>query len=180
MAFLGLIDREKAGQQRRARALCETMTRLARQPAFFGAHGVPDSLQGRLELVMLHAALLLMRLRDDPAQAQLAQMFVDRLFKSFDEGLREAGVGDLTVPKSMRRIAGRFYDRLQAYEGPARNGQIDELAPLLQALFWADAPSVYAQSLARYAVLAFEQIRASPAEQLHELSCWPPAPLQQH
>lgn len=179
MAFFGLIDREKAAQQRLARALCETISRLARQPGFFGAHAVPDSLQGRLELVTLHAVLLMIRLQTEPAQAKLAQLFVDRLFKSFDEGLREAGVGDLTVPKSMRRIAGRFYSRLQAYEGPVLSGQIDELAEVLQAQIWADTPSPYAAALARYAVTALERLRASPADQLQELGCWPSAPPQQ-
>ncbi|MEZ6021914.1 MAG: ubiquinol-cytochrome C chaperone family protein [Hyphomonadaceae bacterium] len=45
----------------------------------------------------------------------MAQAFTDTLFRFFDAGLREAGVGDLTVPKRMHKLAASFYGRLNAY-----------------------------------------------------------------
>ncbi len=178
MAFFGLIGRGRRLQTRKAQAWCDTITRVARQPGFYGAQAVPDSLMGRLELMTLHAALLLIRLRAEPDQALVTQLFVDRLFKSFDEGLREAGVGDLTVPKSMRRIAGRFYGQLKAIEAALALGEVDALAKVLQTQLGADLPYTFAQPLAQYALTAIEQLSARPIEQVHELACWPPPPLQ--
>lgn len=176
MAFVWLFDREKMRLQRRARDLCAAITRVARQPEFYGASAVPDTLNGRLELLMLHAALVMLRLQAQPEEAGFSQIFVDRVFKSFDEGLREAGVGDLTVPKSMRRIAGRFYERLQAYQAALAPGHLDGLTDALQANIWRGAPSVFAQPLALYAQAALAHLQDNPTAQMHEFSCWPPIP----
>jgi cytochrome b pre-mRNA-processing protein 3 len=67
-------------------------------------------------LVIAHAAVVVLRLRRDPVDAGLAQEFIDAFFKYLDASLREAGVGDLTVPKRMKKLAGGFYGRLKAYE----------------------------------------------------------------
>src|SRR5215468_8450350 len=89
---------------RDADLLLSTVTQIARQPQFFGAGRAPDTLQGRLEMMTLHASLAFIRLGADAGAAPLAQVFADKLFRQFDAGLREASVGDLSVPKKMRRI----------------------------------------------------------------------------
>jgi cytochrome b pre-mRNA-processing protein 3 len=62
----------------------------------------------------LFGSLAMIRLQADASATPLAQRFADRLFRLFDAGLREAGVGDLSVPKRIRGLAGAFYGRLQA------------------------------------------------------------------
>lgn len=99
-----------------ARALLDGVVCISRRPGFFGADRLADSFEARLELVMAHAAIVLLRLRRDPAEEALAQAFIDAFFKYLDASLREAGVGDLTVPKRMKKLAGGFYGRLKAYE----------------------------------------------------------------
>ena len=98
-----------------AQRLLEAVARESRRPEFYGPGRVPDTLQGRFELLTLHAALALVRLKASPEAQKLAQNFTDLLFRHIDAGLREAGVGDLTVPKRMRKLAGDFYGRLEAY-----------------------------------------------------------------
>src|SRR3954454_16241388 len=73
----------------------------ARDPWFFGPLGVPDSLDGRFDLVGLHVALLIRRLRrdPDPRGAVLAQAVFDAMFADMDINLREMGVSDLAVGK---------------------------------------------------------------------------------
>jgi len=89
----------------------------ARQPAFFTALGVPDTLDGRFELVCLHAFLYLHRLKGERAPAaELGQRFFDTMFADFDRSLREIGTGDLGVGRQIRRMAEAFYGRVRAYE----------------------------------------------------------------
>jgi cytochrome b pre-mRNA-processing protein 3 len=180
MAFWGLFGQRDAALRREAAGLCRTITRVARQPGFYGPHGVPDSLPGRLELLILHGILVLLRLRTEPADAHLAQLFVDRLFKSFDEGLREAGIGDLSVPKSMRRIAARFYARLKEYEPALAAPNASMLAQALQRHVWDGAITAYGEPLAQYALQALEQLQARPAQLIQELQTWPAAPVPPH
>jgi cytochrome b pre-mRNA-processing protein 3 len=87
----------------------------SRRPAFFGETRISDTLEGRFELMTVNAALALIRLKAEPEADRLAQEFADLFFRSIDAGLREAAVGDLSVPKKMRRLAGDFYGRLNAY-----------------------------------------------------------------
>src|SRR4051795_13607666 len=89
----------------------------ARQPGFFLYCGVPDTLDGRFELICLHAFLYLHRLKEDRPQATpFCQSFFDRMFADFDRSLREMGVGDLSVGKHVKRMVRAFYGRILSYE----------------------------------------------------------------
>ncbi len=98
-----------------AALLLAAVVSASRRAGFYGVGKVPDTLEGRFELLTLHASLALARLKQTPEAEPLAQAFTDKLFRHIDSGLREAGVGDLIVPKRMRRLAGDFYGRLVAY-----------------------------------------------------------------
>ena len=89
----------------------------ARQPGFFTDAGVPDTIDGRFELISLHAFLYLQRLkRERPGSAALGQRFFDVMFLDFDRALREMGTGDLSVSREIKRMAEAFYGRIAAYE----------------------------------------------------------------
>jgi cytochrome b pre-mRNA-processing protein 3 len=79
--------------------------------------GVPDTVMGRFEALTLHAALMLSHLKTLPPPADsLAQELVDRFFSELDAALREVGIGDVSVPKKIKKLAQAFYGRAQAYE----------------------------------------------------------------
>jgi cytochrome b pre-mRNA-processing protein 3 len=89
----------------------------ARAPALYSAMGVPDTVMGRFEALALHVALVLRRIRSLPAPADsLAQELVDRFFADLDSALREIGIGDVSVPKKVKKLGQAFYGRAQAYE----------------------------------------------------------------
>ena len=89
----------------------------ARQPAFYTTLGVPDSFDGRFELLVLHAQLVLRRLRAEGKDgADLAQRLFDILTGHFDEALRAIGVGDMGVGKRIKVMTSAFYGRLSAYD----------------------------------------------------------------
>lgn len=95
-----------------ARRLCAILMAQARTTAFFTRFCVPDTIDGRFDLVALHAWLMLEPLAGDPA---LAQALVNEIFVHFDETLRDLGTGDIGMNRRLKTLADAFYGRLQAY-----------------------------------------------------------------
>ncbi len=94
----------------------------AREPIFYRDLGVPDTVNGRFDLLLLHLWLLLRRLRTVQGATELSQALFDRFCEDMDDNLREMGVGDQTVPKRMRAFGEAFYGRVQAYDQAIEGG----------------------------------------------------------
>ena len=88
----------------------------AREPLFYRDLGVPDTVNGRFDLLVLHLWMVLRRLKPIPGGAGLSQTLFDRFCDDMDANLREMGVGDLTVPKRMQAFGEAFYGRAAAYD----------------------------------------------------------------
>jgi len=115
--FGRLFKRKDEAVSAAAAALNLRIVEAARRPGLFADFGVPDSLDGRYEMVCLHAHLVLRRLKaEHAATAELAQALFDRMFLELDQGLREAGVGDLGVSRRIKQMATGFYGRIAAYD----------------------------------------------------------------
>src|SRR5215475_2048101 len=100
-------------------SLYGTIVAQARAPAFYQIYGVPDTANGRLEMIILHSVLLLRRLGAElqpGAGPDLGQAIFDLFCRDMDANLREMGVGDVSVPRAMRQIGEAFYGRQAAYE----------------------------------------------------------------
>ena len=87
----------------------------ARAKALYQRFGVPDTVNGRVEMILLHLVLLLRRLNEEPDGAPLGQAVFDLFCQDMDDNLREMAVGDLAVPREMQRIGQAFYGRQGAY-----------------------------------------------------------------
>jgi len=98
-----------------AGALYEQIVAQSRRPEFYLEGGVADSLDGRFDLMSLHVFLVLRRLKEE-GQGKLSQALFDTFFHNLDVGLREMGVGDLSVGKKIRQMAEAFYGRVAAYD----------------------------------------------------------------
>jgi cytochrome b pre-mRNA-processing protein 3 len=110
-----------------AAALYAATVSQARQLDFYAAGGVPDSVDGRFEMIVLHSYLVLSRLRQaGEAGRELAQSLVDAIFADLDASLREMGAGDLGVGKRVKRMATAFYGRVSAYEEGEATGTMGE------------------------------------------------------
>lgn len=97
-------------------ALYGAIVAQARAPALYRTFGVPDTLEGRLEMLILHLSLVLDRLAaGEAAMRTLGQGVFDLFCQDMDDQMREMGVGDLAVPKRMRRLGDAFYGRQAAY-----------------------------------------------------------------
>jgi cytochrome b pre-mRNA-processing protein 3 len=102
----------------------------AREPLFYRDLAVPDTVNGRFDLLVLHLWMVLRRLRAVAAGAELSQALFDRFCDDMDANLREMGVGDITVPKRMQAFGEAFYGRMAAYDQASTAGA----EPLAQAL----------------------------------------------
>ena len=111
-----------------ARSLYEAVVAQSRRPDFYLRAGVPDTLDGRFDLLALHVFLVLHRLRaSGAATADLAQTLFDLMFEDMDRSLRELGVGDMSVGRKVKTMAKALYGRIAAYEpGLADAAQMDE------------------------------------------------------
>jgi cytochrome b pre-mRNA-processing protein 3 len=141
----------------------------SRLPVFYSHYAVPDTVEGRLDMIMLHALLLLLyRMRGEESALQaIGQRVFDRFCADMDDNLREMGVGDLAVPKVMQRIASAFYGRAKVYEA-ALAGDGDLVAALRRNIY---APTQgeaaqAAERLAGYVRAAVAHLRQIGAQDL--------------
>jgi len=158
-------------------SLYGTIVAQARQPAFYQSFGVPDTVNGRLEMILLHVVLLLRRLEAEPEDAKLrplGQALFDHFCQDMDANLREMGVGDLAVPRSMRRIGQAFYGRQAAYL--AALGHPQALAEVLTRNVLEGRPG--AERLVHYVGEAVRALAARNAAALRRGDCGFPDPAQ--
>ena len=148
----------------------------ARQNAFYVELGCPDTPEGRFELYSLHVALLLARLKGQgAAAAETAQALFDAFVRSLDDALRELGVGDLVVPKRMKKIGAAFYGRARSYEQAlGRLPDVTELHALLERTLGEALGQGERARLADYVIRAAQALAAQPlAELLEGRAQWP-------
>lgn len=157
-----------------AEELLAGLTRASRRPGFFVPGRIPDTLNGRFELLTLHAVLALRRLQRVKEEARFTQLFTDLLFRHLDAGLREAGVGDLSVPKRMHKLAGDFYGRLGAYDRALAEGRAALEAALTRNALAGAAD--FAGPLADYVEKAVARLDAAPVQGLLSRDAWPEPP----
>jgi cytochrome b pre-mRNA-processing protein 3 len=161
-----------------------TIVAQARRPVFYLEFGVPDTAEGRFDILVLHLALFCHRLaresgeaerdghgvRQHPSQAlnhSLSQGVFDLFCRDMDHSLREMGVGDLTVPKKMHKLGEAFYGRLKAYERALAAPRDDELASALaRNVLGQAAISACALRLAAYVRAAADKLDTVPAADL--------------
>jgi cytochrome b pre-mRNA-processing protein 3 len=122
LRFLSARDRDKAGLARKAAALYAAAVARAREPAFYTALGVPDTVDGRFELIVLHMHLICRRLRGTAEGTALAQAVFDAMFRDMDRNLREMGVGDPSMPRRVKAMIEAYYGRAQAYDAALGEG----------------------------------------------------------
>jgi len=131
----------------------EIMAR-SRQPEFYRDLGVADTIDGRFEMVTLHAAIAVRLLgRSPPPGPEVARDLTDSLFHHFEIALRESGVSDIAVPKRMKKLAQSYLGRAQAYAAALDGPDPDLLgAALARNVFLVESPNdaPAARKLARY------------------------------
>jgi cytochrome b pre-mRNA-processing protein 3 len=140
----------------------------ARRPSLYEALGVPDRIDGRFELLSLHAGLVLRRLAALGGLADaIAQDLVNGVFAHFDDTLREMGMSDIAVAKRLKAMASAFYGRNAAYAAALDNGSsVDLAAALARNVYGATGQDFgpKAKALAHYVASADAALATIPID----------------
>ena len=140
----------------------------ARQPAFYANWDVPDTPLGRFEMLSVHLFLFLERARgaSEPLSA-LAQDVTDEFFKDVEHSLRELGIGDMGVPKRMKKLARMFYGRAEAYRQALAASDEPALAAALARNVWPERETTpHGADLAAYVSRSLPHLAAQPEAEL--------------
>lgn len=118
MGIAEMLGLRAPGEAQAAGALYAAIVAQAREPGFFSALGVPDTLDGRFETVVLHVFLVAQRLKSEPSKAAagLARALLESFVTDMDRSLREMGAADLGVGRRVTAMAEGLYGRVKAYE----------------------------------------------------------------
>ena len=147
----------------------------AREPLFYRDLGVPDTVNGRFDLLLLHLWMVLRHLRDLPGGVELSQALFDHFCADMDANLREMAVGDLTVPKKMQKLGEAFYGRAAAYD-MALSDNAEALAQAINRNVLDSAQIDNARRLAAYVQAALDSL--ADASDAGRLAVWKfPMPL---
>ncbi len=161
--LLKRIFKRKAAPEPHARVYAEIVAQ-ARQPWPYEALRVPDTLDGRFDMLILHAFLVFDRLRAGDVEAHaFSQAVFDEMFRNLDHTLREMGVGDLSVGKRIRKMGEIFYGRSATYEAALRDSERSVLADALSRnVFAGSPPPGSAAALADYVVRQRRFLESQP------------------
>lgn len=132
----GRADAEKA------RALYEAVVARGRDPDWYQAGGVPDTIDGRFDMIAAVLSLVLIRLERDPAAAVTSARVTERFVDDMDGQLRQIGIGDVIVGKHIGRMMGMLGGRLGAYRDGLAAGDLKPA--LVRNLYRGDAPDAAA------------------------------------
>jgi cytochrome b pre-mRNA-processing protein 3 len=140
--------------KKKARSLYDRAEAQGRLPVFYADLGVPDTVDGRFEMIALNCYILMHRLQAT-GDKKLSQKLFDAFFKHMDVSLREMGIGDLGVPKHMKRMMQGFNGRANHYEEAIKNSNREELKKALQQNVYGTVDNiqkVHLETMADYVV----------------------------
>ena len=146
-----------------------TVVAAARDPRLYAQPGLPDTLDGRFEALILHAHALIAALQTHGAQGRaVAQEVFDFMLADIEAGMPEQGTGDQVVPKRLKKITRAFYGQAKRIdEWWDARGDETELATILRANV-ADLSEEGAGSFAAHLSGCHRRLRSLPFERLLE------------
>jgi cytochrome b pre-mRNA-processing protein 3 len=150
-----------------ADAIYASAVAASRRPALYARLGVPDTLDGRFEMLALSLFPPIERLMHDPGDdPDLARRVAETFVADMDAAYREMGIGDTIVPKKMKLLYRSFAGRLSIYRTARGEGEDALAAAMARNVFLDDAPAGSAASLARQAIATCTVFRTAPIDLL--------------
>lgn len=140
----------------------ETVTHC-RDPKFYTDFAVADNLPGRFSVIVLHIFLLMNKMGAGQASAQ---SLFDIMFYDIDRSMRENGVGDLAVPKRIKKAMKVFYEDLELYQKQFET--LDQAQETLRHTLYhqQEVEPAVLKKIAQYALKQKETLDATPLETL--------------
>ena len=159
MGFLSRLFGRDDAAMTDGRRLYALLLKQARRPAFFGSSRVPDSYEGRIEVLTLHMNGVMACLRDLGEQGQrLSQAVFDAMVENFDIALREEGLTDSGVKRRIKPMVQLFYTRLSEYDAlindtsHSASGAPRAESPLFDYTIFANTDDQFKSNYLQYAL----------------------------
>jgi cytochrome b pre-mRNA-processing protein 3 len=161
----------RAARKEAAEKIYDAIVAQSRNPAFYLRCGVPDTLSGRFDMLVIHMFVVLQILKLGGREGQLlAQEIVEAFIREMDTMVRDLGVSDRNVPKEVRKIAQLFYGQLLAYSTALQRNDTKGLASEVWKSFQsgegAASASIAADSISTYMRQAIKNIQEMPLNML--------------
>ena len=169
--MISLFRRNSTDTTAAARALYATIVDQSRQPGFFTLWGIPDTPNGRFEVLVLHVFLVMHRMRDDADCAKLARSLSEQAVLDVDRNLREMGIGDLSVGRKVKSLTEGPYGRLGVYAEGSSVPTAASMQSSAEIYFRKGKPSDASVQAAE------SYMRRETESQKHAIrqTCWPDA-----
>ena len=152
--MMGLLQRLFGRPDRgTAPALYTAIVARGRLPHWYETGAVPDSVDGRFDMIAAVMALVLLRLEGDAQGVPLSTLVAECFIDDMDGQLRQIGIGDIVVGKHMGRMMGMLGGRLGAYRAGLAEGDLKPA--LVRNLYRGHAPAGAALAHVEAALLAF-------------------------
>ena len=167
-----------------ASAVYASIVAQARQPVFYTSLGVPDTPTGRFEMIVAHATLVFRHLKGSEELDEAGQAVFDLFFADMDRSLRELGVGDLSVPKQIKRMGQAFYGHAAVYAKALDAGDEDALCEAVKGNLLATADQTahlqnHARRIAGYMMACDAFLRDEDAGMIMKGEiAWPDVPAE--
>ena len=169
LSWLDTIRKRVLGQEpdTLAAALYDSVIARARLPHWYEAGGVPDTLDGRFDMVAAILSLVLLRLEDapEPDAASASVRLTERFVTDMDGQLRESGIGDIGVGKHIGKMMAMLGGRLGAYRDALAAGDLE--SALRRNLYRGVEPDAAMLTHSEAALLALrDALAATPTDAL--------------
>lgn len=140
----------------------------ARLPVFYMKTQVPDTLDGRFDMIVMHIVLAYRRFHGDGKAPQaFGQHIFDLFIKDMDRSLRESGVGDVSIPKKMKKVARSYFGRSEVYISALDDADLGALAEAVDRNIFPDGSNQQAaRCLAAYMIEADKNLAEQGIEEL--------------
>jgi cytochrome b pre-mRNA-processing protein 3 len=162
--MLNVLDwlRKRSPTGRKAAKIYGSIVTQARQPAFYAALGIPDTVLGRYEMIVVHMFLALEKLHGEGAGAEpLRRALVEHFITDMDDSMRQLAVGDMAVPRRVKKAAAGLKERVERYcvavnSGEPKEAMASVLGDVLADVADNEAPRTEVPDCVRIAVYVVE------------------------
>ena len=148
-----------------ANQLYVRLVEQARSPAFYLEASVPDTIDGRFDMIAIHMFLVMHRLKNLGSEVEsFSQQLFDEMFADMDRGLREMGVGDMGVGRRVRAMGKAFMGRVEAYDEAAEDPDLLKQALARNLYRGEDVDEASLASMAGYLAQEMDGLAAQDAD----------------
>lgn len=105
-------------EKKQAISLYEWAVEKSRSPFFYLSLDIPDTPEGRFEILTIHLFLILHKLKKENHKdtSTISQYICDMVVADLDHCLRDLRFSDLKISQSFKKMIQGFYGRLVSYD----------------------------------------------------------------